>query len=49
MQNVVNLSAHRWFQSMLQTLPADGRSLKEACLEAQRKEIELFKRMTHQK
>lgn len=49
MNNVINLQAHRWFQSMLQTLPTDGRSLREACLEAQRQEIEHFKRLTNQK
>lgn len=51
MNNVINLQAHRWFQSMLQlqSIPTDGRSLREACMEAQRQEIEHFKRLTNQK
>ena len=42
--NVINLNAHRWMAAMLKTLPP-GKTLREACIEEQKKEIELFKRL----
>lgn len=42
---VVQLAAHRWIGDIRDSLP-QGTSLRDACMKAQRAEIELFERLS---
>jgi len=48
---IYNFQAYRWFKGMLNKMPAGNGSIREACLQEQSDEIELFKRIisAHQK
>jgi hypothetical protein len=40
-----NFQAYRWFKTLFSKLPAGSGSIRQACLQEQSDEVELFKRI----